>query len=85
MKTINDFDLNSKYDRYKARKAGFDVPKQKTGIKRQDFWFLVNVKDKNECWPWLGTLNMVDTEVMVFLEWRIVLLMKKQLAKTLKV
>jgi hypothetical protein len=57
MKTINDFNLNSKHDRCKARKAGFDVPKQKPGIKQQDFWFWVNVKNENECWPWLGKLN----------------------------
>jgi hypothetical protein len=57
MKTINDFDLSSKHGRHKARKAGFDVPKQKPGIKQEDFWFWVNVKNENECWPWLKPLN----------------------------
>ena len=57
MKTINDFDLTCKYQRHQARKAGFDVPKRKPGIKQEDFWFWVNVKTENECWPWLGTLN----------------------------
>ena len=57
MQTLEDFDLTCKNDRYKARKAGFDVPKQKTGKKQQDFWFFVNIRNENECWPWLGKLN----------------------------
>lgn len=54
-KTIDDFDLQNKYHRYQARKLGFDVPKQKPGIKRND---LESYMDKSgDCWIWTDRVN----------------------------
>jgi hypothetical protein len=58
MKSISDFDLSSRFDRYQARKQGFDVPIYKPyGLKKKDFWSLIDVKSEKECWNWLGKLN----------------------------
>jgi len=59
MKSLSDFDLSNRHDRYQARKHGFDVPIYKPYElkEKKDFWFWVNVKNKDECWLWLGKLN----------------------------
>lgn len=57
MKSIEDFDLSTRSGRYQARKHGFDVPLQKPGKKPPDFWTRVEIKGKNECWPWKESLN----------------------------
>jgi len=57
MKTLENFDLTTRTGRYKARKNGFDVPKQKPGVKSPEFWSLVEKKSEADCWPWLGKLN----------------------------
>jgi hypothetical protein len=57
MKTIEDFDLSNRVERYKARKLGFDVPKLKTGVKQPDFWSMVEKKSESECWLWTRKLN----------------------------
>jgi hypothetical protein len=54
IKTIEDFNLSNKNGRHKARKNGFDVPKQKTGRKIPEFWSLIQKKSDKECWFWLG-------------------------------
>lgn len=52
MKKLTDFDLSTRSGRFRARKAGFDVPKRKAGMKPVDVESLI---DKNgECWEWLG-------------------------------
>lgn len=55
MKTINDFDLSSRSGRYMARKAGFDVAKQKPGSKRLDFEHYID--KTGDCWSWLDRKN----------------------------
>lgn len=57
MKTIENFNLQTRIGRYKARKNGFDIPLQKPGIKQPDFWTRLEIKDKKECWPWKESLN----------------------------
>lgn len=57
MKSITDFDLSTRAGRHQARKYGFDVPLQKPGKKQPDFWTRVEVKEKNDCWPWKESLN----------------------------
>lgn len=53
MKKITDFDLNTYRGRHQARKAGFDVPKRKTGVPCIDFESMF--KKTEGCWEWLGT------------------------------
>jgi len=54
-KQLSDFDLQTRYGRYSARKNGFDVPKKKPGKIAKDVWDFVN-KTPN-CWLWKGGLN----------------------------
>ena len=51
----NKFDLTSRYGRYRARKAGFDVPKQKPGSKPKDIWDFIQKTEG--CWLWSGPVN----------------------------
>ena len=52
-KSLEDFDLTCRFKRYQARKAGFDIPKQKPGVKTPPFWDRVE-KSENGCWIWTG-------------------------------
>ena len=49
------FDLTSRIGRYRARKAGMDVPKRKPGKPAKDFWS--QVKKTNGCWLWTGKIS----------------------------
>lgn len=49
------FDLSTRGGRYRARKAGFDVPKQKSGMKTKPFESLV--ESRGECLIWTGSRN----------------------------
>lgn len=48
-KTLDDFDLTNKYGRYRARKAGFNVPKLKVGSVPQER-YLAEKKRCSRCW-----------------------------------
>jgi hypothetical protein len=56
VKKITDFDLTKNWGRYEARKYGFDVPKQRPGMKQ------VVLDDHIEktatCWLWTGAKNV---------------------------
>jgi hypothetical protein len=45
-------DMTNREHRYRARKLGLDVPKQKPGVKAPDFWDRVIKGDG--CWEWQG-------------------------------
>ncbi len=55
MKKLEDFNLSSRAGRYKARLAGFDVPKMKPGIKGRGFW--PQVRKTDGCWLWTGNTD----------------------------
>jgi hypothetical protein len=42
-----NFDLSSRFDRYRARKSGFDIPKRKPGVKRKPFDDYGHFSEKN--------------------------------------
>lgn len=46
------FDLSTKTGRYRARKAGLDVPKLRPGLPRPDFDAMLD--KSGDCWLWLG-------------------------------
>ena len=50
-----NIDLSTRSGRYKARKAGIDVPKQKPGPKQKRMESFIN-KD-GDCWEWTGLKN----------------------------
>jgi hypothetical protein len=56
MKKLEHFDLSSRAGRYAARKAGFDVPKQKPGRVSPPFWSFVD--KTGDCWIWNGRRNV---------------------------
>jgi hypothetical protein len=55
VKTLNDFDLTDRGGRYQARKAGFDVPKRRAGMRSVDVDALID--KSGYCWEWLGAKN----------------------------
>lgn len=49
------FDLSTCSGRYRARKAGFDIPKIAPGVKSKPFWDRVD--KSGQCWLWLDGVN----------------------------
>jgi hypothetical protein len=49
------YDLSSRVGRYRARKAGLDVPLQKPGVKSLGFW--ERVERVGDCLIWRGGIN----------------------------
>jgi len=54
-KQLSDYDLTDRQQRYFARKAGFDVPKQNPGRKPKDFYTLF--EKQGDCWIWKDYIN----------------------------
>lgn len=52
---MKPFDLSSKSDRYRARKAGIDIPLLRPGMRQVDP--LTRVHFGYGCWFWLGDVN----------------------------
>lgn len=52
MRDLTTFDLSSRQGRYRARKAGHDIPKRKRGVVAREFWSRTRWVD--ECLEWTG-------------------------------
>lgn len=55
MRALSSFDLTTRSGRYQARQAGYDIPKQRPGVKPKNLWDCIDKGDG--CWLWRGAKN----------------------------
>lgn len=53
---LEDFDLSTRAGRYRARKAGFDIPLRTDYWRRRDFW-ATTLRTESGCLEWQGTMS----------------------------